>query len=144
MSTTSAPSRAGTAPDLEGGDEAQALVDGAVARLKAEGATVTGRLLHAQTRDVARVIMEAADDGGADMIIVGRRGLSSFTAMLVGSVSNKLIHVARVPVMVAHWADVNDKAETGAVGSRRSAELGERQADRGYPRTRPADDLLRT
>ena len=119
----SAPSRAGTAPDLEGGDEAQALVDGAVARLKAEGATVTGRLLHAQTRDVARVIMEAADDGGADMIIVGRRGLSSFTAMLVGSVSNKLIHVARVPVMVAHWADVNDKAETGAVGSRRSAEL---------------------
>ena len=43
--------------------------------------------------------------------------------MLVGSVSNKLIHVARVPVMVAHWADVNDKAETGAVGSRRSAEL---------------------
>ena len=32
---------------------------------------------------------------------MGRRGLSSLTGMLVGSVSNKLIHVAKVPVMVA-------------------------------------------
>jgi nucleotide-binding universal stress UspA family protein len=117
----SSPSRAGTAPDLERSDEAQALVDRAVARLKTQGVTVTGRVLHAQTRDVARAIIEAADDGGADMIIVGRRGLSSFTAMIVGSVSNKLIHVARVPVMVAHWADAID--DDGADGLRRRTQL---------------------
>jgi nucleotide-binding universal stress UspA family protein len=117
----SAPSKAGTAPDLERGDEAQALVDGAVARLNTQGVTVTGTVLHAQTRDVARAIIEAADNGGADMIIVGRRGLSSFTAMIVGSVSNKLIHVARVPVLVAHWAEVND--DGAGDGARRQAEL---------------------
>jgi nucleotide-binding universal stress UspA family protein len=108
-------------PDLERNDEAQALVDRAVARLKTQGVTVTGRVLHAKTRDVARAIIEAADDGGADMIIVGRRGLSSFTAMIVGSVSNKLIHVARVPVLVAHWADVNDAGDGD--GPRRRAGL---------------------
>jgi len=96
------PSKAGMAPDLELMDEAKAVVDKAVERLKAKGITVTGRLLQAQTRDVARAIIEAAEENGADLIIVGRRGLSSLTGMLVGSVSNKLIHVAKVPIMVAH------------------------------------------
>ncbi len=96
------PSKAGMSPDLERMDEAKAVVDGAVERLKAKGVTVTGHLLQAQTRDVPRAIIEAAEANGADLIIVGRRGLSSLTGMLVGSVSNKLIHVAKVPVMVAH------------------------------------------
>jgi nucleotide-binding universal stress UspA family protein len=95
------PSKAGMSPDLERMDEAKAVVDTAVERLKAKGVTVTGRLLQAQTRDVPRAIIEAADADGADLIIVGRRGLSSLTGMLVGSVSNKLIHVAKVAVMVA-------------------------------------------
>ena len=95
------PSKAGMSPDLERMDEAKAVVDTAVQRLKAKGVTVTGRLLQAQTRDVPRAIIEAAEADGADLIIVGRRGLSSLTGMLVGSVSNKLIHVAKVPVMVA-------------------------------------------
>ncbi|MGD0193236.1 MAG: universal stress protein [Candidatus Dormibacteria bacterium] len=116
------PSKAGMAPDLERDDEAQALLDGAVARLKTQGVTVTGRLVQAQTRDVARAIIEAADDCGADMIIVGRRGLSSLTAMIVGSVSNKLIHVARVPIMVAHWSDPSDEVSSGNE-ARHQAEL---------------------
>ena len=96
------PSKAGMSPDLEGMDEAKAVVDTAVERLKAHGVTVTGRLLQARTRDVPRTIIEAAEENGADLIIVGRRGLSSLTGMLVGSVSNKLIHVAKMPIMVAH------------------------------------------
>jgi nucleotide-binding universal stress UspA family protein len=96
------PSKAGMSPDLELMDEAKAVVDKAVERLKAKGVTVTGRLLQAHTRDVPRAIIEAAEENGADLIIVGRRGLSSLTGMLVGSVSNKLIHVAKMPIMVAH------------------------------------------
>jgi nucleotide-binding universal stress UspA family protein len=96
------PSKAGMSPDLERMDEAKEVVDKAVERLKAKGVTVTGRLLEAHTRDVARAIIDAADEDGATLIIVGRRGLSSLTGMLVGSVSNKLIHVAKVPIMVAH------------------------------------------
>jgi nucleotide-binding universal stress UspA family protein len=96
------PSKAGMSPDLERADEAKAVVDQAVERLKAHGVSVTGRLLEAHTRDVPKAIIEAAEESGADLIIVGRRGLSSLTGMLIGSVSNKLIHVAKVPVMVAH------------------------------------------
>jgi nucleotide-binding universal stress UspA family protein len=96
------PSKAGMSPDLEPMDEAKAVIDRAVERLKGHGVSVTGRLLQARTRDVPRAIIEAAEESGADLIIVGRRGLSSLTGMLVGSVSNKLIHVAKVPIMVAH------------------------------------------
>jgi nucleotide-binding universal stress UspA family protein len=38
----------------------------------------------------------------ADLIIVGRRGLSNVEEMLVGSVSNKLVHLSRLPVLIAH------------------------------------------
>ena len=51
---------------------------------------------------VAGKIIECAEGNDVDLIVVGRRGLSSLTGMLVGSISNKLIHAAKVPVMVAH------------------------------------------
>ena len=96
------PSKAGMSPDLETPAEAQAVVAAAIQQLKESGVVAQGRLLQAHTRDVPRKIIEFADESGADLIVVGRRGLSSLTGMLVGSVSNKLVHTARVPVMVAH------------------------------------------
>lgn len=96
------PSKAGMSPDLETPDEARAVVAAAIERLNTNGVTAHGHVLQASTRDVPRKIIEFTDESGADLIIVGRRGLSSLTGMLVGSVSNKLIHAATVPVMVAH------------------------------------------
>jgi len=95
-------SRAGGIADLETSDEAETTVAAAVAKLTAQGVTAHGRVLEGGTRDVPRRIIDCADETGAGLIIVGRRGLSGLTEMLVGSVSNKLIHVANVPVMVAH------------------------------------------
>lgn len=69
------PGKSGVALDLESVDDAQALVDKAVESLAADGITAKGRLLRAQTRDVPRAIIEAAKESGADLIIVGRRGL---------------------------------------------------------------------
>jgi len=116
------PSKAGMSPDLEAVDEARAVVDKAVARLEAHGVNVTGQLVEARTRDVPRVIIEAAEATGADLVIVGRRGLSSFTGMLVGSVSNKLIHIGKVPIMVAHW-DTASVEEANPEDARREAQL---------------------
>ena len=96
------PWKAGMSLELEGTDEAKAVIDRAVERLKAHGVAASGRLVDAPTRDVPRSIIEAAEENGADLIIVGCRGLSSLTGMLVGSVSNKLIHIAKVPIIVAH------------------------------------------
>jgi nucleotide-binding universal stress UspA family protein len=96
------PSKAGMSPDLETPAEAKAVVAAAIQQLKESGVVAQGHLLQAQTRDVPRKIIEFANESGADLIVVGRRGLSSLTGMLVGSVSNKLVHTAKVPVMVAH------------------------------------------
>ena len=96
------PAKASVAPDLESAEEARAVVASAIARFKESGVEAHGHLLQSSTRDVPRKILDVADETGADLIIVGSRGLSSFTGMLVGSVSNKLIHTAKVGVMVAH------------------------------------------
>lgn len=96
------PAKASVAPDLETPDEARAVIDTALAQFKAIGVDAHGHLLQSSTRDVPRKILEVTDETGADLIIVGRRGLSSLTGMLVGSVSNKLVHTAKVGVMVAH------------------------------------------
>ncbi len=96
------PSKAGMSPDLETPEEANVVVAAAIELLKTNGVSANGHVLQSSTRDVPRKIIEFTNESGADLIIVGRRGLSSLTGMLVGSVSNKLIHAATVPVMVAH------------------------------------------
>jgi len=42
----------------------------------------------------ARRILERAGDIGADMIVMGSRGLGDFAGLLVGSVSHKVSHLA--------------------------------------------------
>jgi nucleotide-binding universal stress UspA family protein len=50
--------------------------------------------------DYAQVIIERANKGGYDLIIMGSRGLSPFKEILLGSVSFKVMHHATCPVMV--------------------------------------------
>jgi len=96
------PSKAGMSPDLETSEEARGVVAAAVDVLQTSGVNAHGHVLQSSTRDVPRKIIAFTVENDVDLIIVGRRGISSLTGMLVGSVSNKLIHAAPVPVMVAH------------------------------------------
>lgn len=50
--------------------------------------------------DHAQVIIDTANKGNYDLIIMGSRGLSPFKELLLGSVSFKVMHHARCPVMV--------------------------------------------
>jgi nucleotide-binding universal stress UspA family protein len=95
-------SKAGSGPDLETREEAGVLLSGVVDKLKDAGLTAHGTMRQAPPSRVAHEIMATADEAGADLIVVGNRGLSSFSGMLLGSVSNKLIHLAGRPVLVAH------------------------------------------
>jgi nucleotide-binding universal stress UspA family protein len=47
-------------------------------------------------------IVDLAEAEGADLIVVGSRGLSSFQGLLVGSVSDRVVHRAPCPVTVVH------------------------------------------
>jgi nucleotide-binding universal stress UspA family protein len=50
--------------------------------------------------DYAETILAVADEIGADMIVVGSRGLGQLSGMLVGSVSQKVVQHAHCSVMV--------------------------------------------
>ena len=50
--------------------------------------------------DPAKVIIELAKAKSYDLIIMGTRGRSSFHELLIGSVSQKVMHHASCPVMV--------------------------------------------
>jgi nucleotide-binding universal stress UspA family protein len=47
-------------------------------------------------------LVHRAESEKADLIIVGRRGVSRFERMLVGSTSEKVLRYAHCPVMVVH------------------------------------------
>jgi nucleotide-binding universal stress UspA family protein len=60
---------------------------------------LTTRLLDG---DPAQELLRAAREGDHDVIIMGSRGRGRVTAALLGSVSNRLLHAAPVPVIVVH------------------------------------------
>jgi nucleotide-binding universal stress UspA family protein len=51
--------------------------------------------------DAASQIVGYAHDGNFDTIILGRRGLGTFKAIVLGSTSNKVLHHAKCSVMIA-------------------------------------------
>ncbi len=46
------------------------------------------------------MILAAAEKSGADTIVMGSRGLSGIKELLLGSVSNHVVHYAKVPVVI--------------------------------------------
>jgi len=54
----------------------------------------------ARQGDPAHVIIEVAEAAGADLIVVGARGLTALERFLLGSVSSKLSHHAPCDVMI--------------------------------------------
>ena len=61
--------------------------------------SVTTQLLDG---DPARELLRLARDGDFDVIVMGSRGRGRVTAALLGSVSNRVMHDADVPVIVIH------------------------------------------
>jgi len=73
--------------------------------------SVTTRLLDG---DPPRELLRAAREGDHDVILVGSRGRGRVTAALLGSVSNRLMHEAGVPVIVVHAPRGDDDPDLAA------------------------------
>ena len=50
--------------------------------------------------DPADEIVKIIEKEGADLLVIGSRGLGSITGVLIGSVSQKIVHEAPCPVMI--------------------------------------------
>ncbi len=89
-------------PDAEdpaaGTSVRQAQLDEASAQLKKTG--VAGRTVLRAGRP-AEEILDMADEGGFDLIVVGHRGISRAQRFLMGSVSERVVRHASRPVLVA-------------------------------------------
>jgi nucleotide-binding universal stress UspA family protein len=70
------------------------------ARDRARNAGVTTIQLESRDGEVARTIIDIAQEKGVDAIIVGKRGAGRVAGLLLGSVSQKLVSLSPVPVTV--------------------------------------------
>jgi nucleotide-binding universal stress UspA family protein len=52
--------------------------------------------------DPAETILDAAEDEGADLIVVGNRGMRGAKRFLLGSVPNRIAHHAPCNVLIVH------------------------------------------
>jgi nucleotide-binding universal stress UspA family protein len=86
--------------DVETSEEAMELVDQVVRRLKDEGTSVRGEVVRVPIGQTSRAILDACADEGADLIVMGTRGLSDWGRLLMGSVAHKVVHLATVPVLI--------------------------------------------
>lgn len=94
-----APSPFGVTMDLAGHWEAQERLASSQAAGVLDGLGVAWRL-EMRTGDPAVQLELAADENGADLVVVGARGHSVAHRLLLGSVSTRLLHHARRPVLV--------------------------------------------
>lgn len=81
--------------------------DSAAAALRAEGAVEIAKGVGAKEvrvrtgrGDPADVLVELADDAGADVIVLGSRGITSASRFLLGNVTNKVSHHAPCDLLI--------------------------------------------
>jgi nucleotide-binding universal stress UspA family protein len=94
---------------------ATALVADAVEALREFGVTAKGQIRDVAAGHVAKAIVEAADENGIDLIVMGSRGLSHVQGLLLGSVTHKVMQSATIPVLVVRPSKVGASPANGAM-----------------------------
>lgn len=91
--------RAGGAPAIVDEEALQHELETKVNELVESGVNATFHVVHGLNTDPADLIADVAKEAGADVIVVGTRGHGRVAGMLLGSVTQRLLHVAPCPVL---------------------------------------------
>jgi nucleotide-binding universal stress UspA family protein len=91
--------RAGGYPVLADEDDLAAKIRGQVAKVREEGFDATFKLVSGGPSHAAHLIADAAEEVDADVVIVGTRGHGPIAGLLLGSVTQRLLHIAPCPVL---------------------------------------------
>ena len=92
--------RYGGPATVEPTDEVVTTVRKAARQLTDAGVVVSATVDDSPPVGEAKPIAEAAEKFGADLIVVGSRGLSTGRAWIQGSVAHDLIHATKLPVLI--------------------------------------------
>jgi nucleotide-binding universal stress UspA family protein len=87
--------------DVELRSEAEKLVDATVMRLFGAGVIADRRIIRADHNHVAAAIAVEAKEFGADLIVVGSRGLSDWQSLTKPRISHRLLAAVNCPVLIA-------------------------------------------
>lgn len=80
-------------------EKLKAHVEQRVEELQAAGIQSDVRVASIPVGGVAHLLADVAKDAGADLIVVGTRGQGMLTGILLGSVTQRLLHIAPCAVL---------------------------------------------
>lgn len=80
-------------------DEVQTEISEQIDDLRKQGIDADVELGNVVIGGPAHAIAEIAERSGADLIVVGTRGHSAITGLLLGGVTQRLLHIANRPVL---------------------------------------------
>jgi nucleotide-binding universal stress UspA family protein len=102
-------SRAAGLPVHADEDELETKIEGQVAQLRDKGFEVAFRPVVGASAHAAHMIADVAREVGADVIVAGTRGHGPVAGVLLGSVTQRLLHVAPCPILVVPAAKQREK-----------------------------------
>lgn len=83
--------------------EGEKVVDGIVSDLRAAGVTADGQIRTTDFGHIARAILHAAAECDARIVVLGSSSRTDLPYNPFGSVSTRLLHLARRPVLIVPW-----------------------------------------
>jgi nucleotide-binding universal stress UspA family protein len=84
--------------------------EAAVERAEAAGVTAVGAV---EVGTPHRTILGYADDEDVDLVVMGTHGRTGLERYLLGSVTEKVVRTAEIPVLTVRAADEDDDATRG-------------------------------
>jgi nucleotide-binding universal stress UspA family protein len=86
-------------------DELAVKIEGQVKDLISQGISATLQMITTDVGEAAETIADAARSERADVIVVGTRGHTTLAGLLVGSVTQKLLHNTPCPLLAVPVPD---------------------------------------